>query len=359
MKIYAPFGQLYEPVDAGLLLSYKESRDGQILEEGITEAGSMASFTAAGTAYATWGEPMVPFFIFYSMFGFQRVGDLIWSFGDQKGRGFLIGATAGRTTLSGEGLQHCDGHSPLLASAYPRCRVYDPAYAYELGIIVRDGLDRMYGTRNEDCYYYVTVYNENYVQPPVPADSGIDDVSIDDAIVRGIHRVDGADPAADPRVQLFGSGTLLREVLRAAELLASEFGVASDVWSVSSYQQLRADGLDCERRKRLGEAAPAPFVSRALDGYRGPVVAVTDYVKAVPEQVARFVGRPFHVLGTDGYGFSDIRIALRRHFEVDAEHIVVAALRALADEGSIDAATVARALVKYEIAADAPDPVTR
>ena len=245
-KIYAPFGQQYEPVDAGLMLSYRESEKGQILEEGITEAGSMADFTAAATAYASWGQPMIPFFIFYSMFGFQRVGDLIWSFGDQRGRGFLMGATAGRTTLTGEGLQHCDGQSQLYAMAYPNCRAYDPAFAYEVAVIVRDGIRRMYGEEPEDCFYYLTLYNENYTQPPMPETEGIED-----AIVRGIYRYRAADVERTHRAQILASGPMVLQALEAQQLLAEHHDVAADVWSVTGWKVLRDDAVDCERWNRL------------------------------------------------------------------------------------------------------------
>src|SRR5262249_40303587 len=235
-KIYAPFGQLYEPVDAALLLSYREARSGRVLEEGITEAGSMASFTAAGTSYATWGEPMIPFFMFYSMFGFQRVGDLVWSFGDQRGRGFLLGATAGRTTLTGEGLQHCDGQSQLFASAYPNCRAYDPAFAYEMGVIVRDGIERMYGANAEDCFYYLTLYNENYPMPAMPE-------GVEEGIVRGLYRFRAAPETNrnGKRAQILASGTAMLAALDAQQVLAEDYGVAADVWSATSYKMLREE----------------------------------------------------------------------------------------------------------------------
>jgi pyruvate dehydrogenase E1 component len=356
VKIYAPFGQKYEPVDAGLLLSYREARRGQILEEGITEAGAMASFTAAGTAYSTWGQPMIPFFIFYSMFGFQRVGDLIWAFGDMRGKGFLMGATAGRTSLAGEGLQHCDGHSQLVASTLPNCRSYDPAFAYEVGVIVRDGIARMYGANAEDCFYYVSLYNENYLQPPKPPDA------IDDEIVRGMYRVRPA--ASEPRAhraQLLGSGALLTEVLRAQNLLASEWDVAADVWSVTSWKALRDDALECERWNRLHPGAPAriPYVTRCLEAAEGPVIASSDWMKAVVDQIGRFVPARFVPLGTDGFGYSDVRAALRRHFEIDAEHVVVATLGALCRSGAVGASLVAEAITRYGIDPETPDPRRR
>jgi pyruvate dehydrogenase E1 component len=350
-KIYAPFGQQYDPVDSGLLLSYREASDGRILMEGITEAGAMASFTAAGTAYATWGSPMIPFFIFYSMFGFQRVGDLIWAFGDARGRGFLLGATAGRTTLTGEGLQHCDGQSQLLAASVPNCRAYDPAFAFEVAVIVRDGLERMYGSDPEDCFYYLTLYNENYVQPPMPE-------GVEDGIVRGLYKYREHDGERTHRAQILGSGALLLGALEAQKLLADDWDVAADVWSATSYKLLREDALSCERWNRLhpNDAPRTPYVTEQLGGAEGPVVAVCDYVKLVADQIGRFVPQPFVPLGTDGYGFSDVRTALRRHFEVDAPHIVVAVLDALAQQGEVKAEVVDEAIRRYELDPDATDP---
>jgi len=356
MKIYAPGGQRYEPVDADLLLSYREARDGRILEEGITEAGAMASFTAAGTAYATWGEAMIPFFIYYSMFGFQRVGDLIWSFGDQRGRGFLLGATAGRTTLTGEGLQHCDGNSQVLATTVPNCRAYDPAFAYEMAVIIREGIDRMFGDEPEDVFYYLTLYNENYPMPPMPEGAGVED-----GIVRGLYRYRAApevDGGTAMSAQVLASGPMMLGALEAQRLLAEEHGVAADVWSATSYKLLREDALAAERWNRLHptEAPRTPYVTEQLGAAEGPIVAVTDYLKAVPDQIARFVPQPFLPLGTDGYGFSDTREALRRHFEVDAGHIVVAVLDGLAMTGAVTGDVVAAAIERYGIDPDLPDP---
>ena len=353
MKIYAPFGQTYEPVDAELLLSYREARDGRILEEGITEAGSMASTTAAGTAYATWGQPMIPFFIFYSMFGFQRVGDLIWAFGDQRGRGFLLGATAGRTTLTGEGLQHCDGQSQVLASTVPNCRAYDPAFAYEVAVIIREGIERMYGEAAEDVFYYVTLYNENYSMPPMPE-------GCEDGIVRGLYRYRAAPKKRKNSAQLLASGTAMLAALDAQQLLADEFDVAADVWSATSYKLLREDALEAERWSRLHPKEPVrvSYVTQCLGETAGPIVAVTDFMKSVPDQIARFVPQPFVPLGTDGYGFSDTRAALRRHFEVDAPHIVVATLDALARGGAIKTAVVADAIRRFDLDPERPDPRT-
>jgi pyruvate dehydrogenase E1 component len=350
-KIYAPFGQLYEPVDAGLTLSYREAKDGQLLEEGITEAGAMASFTAASSAYATWGHPMIAFYIFYSMFGFQRIGDLIWSFGDQRGKGFLLGATAGRTTLTGEGLQHCDGQSLMYALAYPNCRAYDPAFAYEVGVVIREGIRRMYGPEPEDCFYYVTLYNENYSQPPMPE-------GVEDAIVRGMYLLQPAEGERAHRAQILASGTMVMQALEAQRVLAEEHDVAADVWSVPGWKQLRDDALECERWNRLHPEEPprTPFITEQLASAEGPIVAVTDWVRAVPDSVARFVPQPYVVLGTDGYGFSDIRPALRRHFEVDAANIAVAVLDGLAQVGDVKAETVAEAIRRYDLDPDRADP---
>jgi pyruvate dehydrogenase E1 component len=342
-RIYSARGQLYEPVDAKHLLAYREAKEGQILEEGITEAGSMGSFTAAGTSYATHGEPMVPFFIFYSMFGFQRIGDLIWSFGDQRGRGFLLGATHGRTTLMGEGLQHNDGQSLLLASTNPACLTYDPAWAYEISIIVKDGLRRMFDD-GEDVFYYLALYNEAYQQPPRPE-------GVEEGVLAGLYPFRSASEERPHRAQIFGSGPMVREALRAQELLAEHHDVAADVWSATSYQQLRTDGLSAERWNRLHPDQPRrqPYVTQCLESAEGPVVAVTDSLRAVPDQIARWVPAPFVPLGTDGFGRSDNRAALRRHFEIDAEHIVVATLAALAEFGDVKPEAVTEALGRYEI----------
>jgi pyruvate dehydrogenase E1 component len=342
-KIYAAHGQLYEPVDAKHLLAYVEAQDGQILEEGITEAGSMASFTAASTAYATHGEPMIPFFIFYSMFGFQRIGDLIWSVGDQRGRGFLLGGTAGRTTLNGEGLQHEDGHSLVLSSSNPACLSYDPAFAFEIAAIIRDGLHRMYD-KGEDVFYYLTLYNENYPQPKMPR-------GVAEGIIKGLYRFKKGPAEKRHQAQLLGSGPMLNIALAAQDLLAKDWDVSASVWSATSYQQLRADALDAERWNRLHPAMPRrePYVVQALNGAEGPVVAVSDFMKVVPDQISRWVRQPFLSLGTDGFGRSDTREALRRHFEVDAEHVVVATLSALADMGEAKPEQVADAIKRYEI----------
>ncbi|HSH23031.1 MAG TPA: pyruvate dehydrogenase (acetyl-transferring), homodimeric type [Acidimicrobiales bacterium] len=352
-SIYAPFGQKYEPVDAAALSFYKEDRSGQILEEGITEAGSMASFTAAGTAYATWGEPMVPFYIFYSMFGFQRTMDLIWAFGDMRGRGFLLGATAGRTTLNGEGLQHQDGHSLLLASAVPNVAAYDPAFAYEVAAIVRHGLETMYGETPEDRFYYLTLYNENYPMPAKPE-------GVDEGILRGLYRFAAAPDGPRRRATVVFSGTAYGAAMEAQRLLAADHDVAVECWSATSYKALREDALSAERWNRLhpGQPPRTPYVTEALGGADGPFVAVSDFMKSVPDQVARWVPGHFTPLGTDGYGRSDTRAALRRHFEIDAAHLVVAVLKALADTGEGKAEEVADAIARYEVDPDAIDPRT-
>jgi pyruvate dehydrogenase E1 component len=351
--IYAALGQRYEPVDSDLVLSYREATNGQVLEEGISEAGSMASLQAAGTAYATQGVAMVPFYIFYSMFGFQRTGDQAWAFGDARGRGFLMGATAGRTTLHGEGLQHDDGHSHLLASTIPGIRAYDPAYAYELAAIVRDGIRRMY-VENEDVFYYVTIHNENQPMPPKPD-------GVDEGILRGIYRLHAAPDlgAGAPRVRLVGSGSILAQVVAARDLLAERFGVAAEVYSAPSFQLLRRDAVVAERWNRLHPEAAArvPYVTEVLGPDGGPVIAATDWLKAIPDQVARWVSAPFVPLGTDGYGRSDTREALRAFFEVDAPAIAYAAVRALEDAGGVAAGTAARALTDLAIDAEKEDPL--
>jgi pyruvate dehydrogenase E1 component len=348
--IYSSAGQRYAPADSDVVAYYREAEDGQLLEEGITEAGAMASFTAAATAYATHSVTTVPFFVFYSMFGFQRVGDLIWQNADSRGRGFLIGATAGRTTLAGEGLQHQDGHSHLLASVVPTVRAYDPAFAYEIAVIVREGMRRMYGER-EDVVYYLTVQNEMYPMPAMPE-------GVEEGILRGIYRLEPASgPASFPRVHLFGSAAILREALRARGLLA-ERGVAAAVWSVTSYSELRREALAVERWNRLHpqEKPKMAYVSRMLAPEPWPIVAATDSLKTVADQIARFVPSTFHALGTDGFGRSDHRAALRRFFEVDAESITVAALAELAQGRRIDSKLVRAAIDDFGIDPDAIDP---
>ena len=351
VKIYAPLGQLYEPVDSKLMLSYTEAKDGQILEEGISEAGAMADFTAAGTAYATWGQPMIPFFIFYSMFGFQRVGDLIWAFGDMRGRGFLLGATAGRTTLLGEGLQHDDGQSLVLASTVPNVAAYDPAFAYETAAIIADGIERMYGQNPEDIFYYLTLYNENYPMPPKPE-------GVNEGILRGIYRFRAAPEGPKRRATIVFSGSASRAALQAQALLAEHHDVAAELWSATSYKTLREDALSAERWNRLHptDAPRTPYVTEVLSNAEGPVVAVTDFMKSVADQVARWVPAHYSALGTDGFGRSDTREALRRHFETDAAHVVVAVLDGLRATGEGKAEEVADAIRRYDIDTEAPDP---
>jgi len=348
--IYQPFGQKYDPVDSKLVLSYTEKKDGQLLEEGITEDGAMASFTAAGTSYSVHGEPMIPFYIFYSMFGFQRTGDLIWAFGDARGRGFMLGATAGRTTLNGEGLQHEDGHSHLLAATLPNVKAYDPAFAFEVATIVREGMRRMY-RENEDIFYYLTLYNQDYSQPPKPGD-------VDDGILKGLYLYRGAVAQAKRRAQILGSGVILLQALRAQEILAEKYDVAADVWSATSYLELRRDAMNCERWNRLHPTEPrrVPYVTKCLENAAGPVISVSDYVKLVPDMVSRWIPRPFVSLGADGFGRSDTREALRRFFEIDAEHVVVAVLSALAQSGEIEPGVVNRAIQEFGIGPDYLEP---
>ncbi|HET9094832.1 MAG TPA: pyruvate dehydrogenase (acetyl-transferring), homodimeric type [Solirubrobacteraceae bacterium] len=362
--VYSPVGQLYKPEDSEQLMYYREDQAGQILEEGITEAGSMASFIAAATSYSAHGEQMVPFYIYYSMFGYQRVGDLVWAAADSRARGFLLGGTAGRTTLNGEGLQHEDGHSHVLFSVVPNVRAYDPAYGYEVAVIIHEGLRRMVAEQ-EDVFYYLTLMNENYVHPSMPP-------GVEDGILRGMYLLRDAGGTArsrKPRVQLLGSGTILREVLAAAELLEQDFGVLADVWSVTSFTELRRDGIEVDRWNMLNPLAKKPRVAYATEQLaqrRGPVIASTDYIRAHPDQIRAWVDgsgtgerlRSYRVLGTDGFGRSDYRRALRSFFEVDRHHVAVAALKALADEGTVDAAQVAEAIKRYEIDPSAPMPTT-
>jgi len=350
--IYSHVGQLYDPVDSDTVLYYREAKDGQILEEGITEAGSMASFIAAASAHSSHGVTMIPFFIFYSMFGFQRIGDLIWAAGDMRCRGFILGGTAGRTTLAGEGLQHQDGQSHLYALAYPTCRAYDPCYAYELSVIILDGIRRMY-FEGHDVFYYITLMNENYEMPILPMGST-------EGICRGIYRLSTKDAGnRRPWVELFGSGAILREVLRAQDILADQFAVSSRVYSVTSYKNLYYDGLDCDRHNRLHPADPpkVPYVQQVLEGSQGPVVAASDYVRAVPLAISPWLPKPYVVLGTDGFGRSDSRQALRRFFEVDAENIALAALTALAQQGKFPQKELPKAIQKLGLDPDHPNPV--
>jgi pyruvate dehydrogenase E1 component len=333
-----------------MFLYYKESVDGQILEEGITEAGSMASFTASGTSYVNYGVEMIPFFIYYSMFGFQRVGDLVWAFGDARGKGFLCGGTAGRTTLAGEGLQHQDGHSIVLASTVPTCAAYDPAFSYEIAIIVQDGIRRMYQDL-EDRFYYLTLYNENYPMPHMPPDLNPEEV------LKGIYRYKVAEHGKAV-VQLFGSGPILNEALRAQQILADKYEIPADVWSVTSYNELRRDGLRVERWNRLHPDQPEqePYIVEALKGADGPIVAATDYMKVVPDQIAPWLPGRMETLGTDGFGRSDNREHLRRHFEINAESIVTTALSRLSRDGKFDAAKAKAAFADLGVDTEKADP---
>ncbi len=351
--IYAAGGQRYEPIDRNMLLYYRETPDGQILDEGITEAGAMSSFTAAATSYATHGQPTIPFFIFYSMFGFQRIGDLIWALGDIRGRGFLVGATAGRTTLNGEGLQHEDGHSHVLATTVPNVMAYDPAFAYEIAVIVKDGMRRMYRD-GEDIFYYITVQNDNYEMPAMPEGEGIEE-----GILKGLYRYRSSSKKKGRRLHLFGSDTILNHALEAADILEKKHDASVDVWSATSYQQLRKEALECERWNRLhpeGERRVS-YLETCLADIDGPIVAASDYMKLVPEQIVRWVDGVFIPLGTDGYGMSDTREALRRHFEVDTESIVVASLEAFVRCGKGEPDEVSRAIADFGIDPDKIDPL--
>lgn len=352
--IWNPHGQQYTPADAEQLMFYKESKDGQILQEGINEAGGMSDWIAAATSYSVHGVPMVPFFIYYSMFGFQRFGDLAWAAGDQRARGFLLGGTAGRTTLNGEGLQHEDGHSHIYAATIPNCVPYDPTFAYEVAVIIRDGLRRMYQNQ-EDVYYYVTLMNENYAMPAMPE-------GVEEGILKGLYRLHG-HKGKKGHAQLLGSGTILVEVIEAAKILAEEWDVGSDVWSAPSFTLLARDGMEVERENRLHpeQKAKKAYVTEQLEGTKGPVVVSTDYIRAFGEQIRAYLpeGRHMTVLGTDGYGRSDTREALREFFEVNRYHVVVAVLDALAKEGQFDKAAVAKAIEKYGIATDTAFPSHR
>jgi pyruvate dehydrogenase E1 component len=345
LKIYNRHGQLYTSVDADMMLAYKESEIGQILHEGINEAGSSASFTAAGTSYATHNEPMIPLYIFYSMFGFQRTGDSFWAAADQMTRGFALGATAGRTTLTGEGLQHADGHSLLLASTNPAVVTYDPAFAYEIAYIVESGLARMYGENPENVFFYITIYNEPYVQPPEP--EGLDV----EGVLRGIYRYRRSDEREKLPAQILASGVSMPEALRAADLLAADWDVAADVWSVTSWGELNREGLDTEKEtlRHPDHSARSPYVTQALQDARGPLVAVSDWMRAVPEQIRPWVPGTYITLGTDGFGFSDTRPAARRYFNTDAESIAVAVLEGLVREGAIDRSIAVEAARRYQI----------
>jgi pyruvate dehydrogenase E1 component len=354
LGIYSHVGQLYTPQDAEQLMFYKEDKKGQILEEGINEAGAMSSWIAAATSYSTHGIPMIPFYIYYSMFGFQRIGDLAWAAGDMRARGFLLGGTAGRTTLNGEGLQHEDGHSHLQAATIPNCISYDPTYAYELAVIVQDGMRRMYQDQ-EDVYYYITVMNENYEHPAMPAGA-------EASILKGMYLLrEGKAKKGAPKVQLLGSGTILREVIAGAELLEKEYGVSADIWSVTSFNELRRNGLDVQRWNMLHPEQPPRLshIEECLKDRGGPVIAATDYMKLFADQVRAFIpGRKFFALGTDGFGRSDTREKLRGFFEVNRHYVTVAALKSLADEELVPQSTVAAAIVKYGIDPEKPNPTT-
>ncbi len=350
--IYAAFGQVYEPVDADLLLTYRESKSGQILEEGITEAGAMSSFIAAATSYATHSTPMLPFYIFYSMFGFQRVGDLIWSLADQRGRGFLLGATAGRTTLNGEGLQHEDGHSLVLASTVPNCAAYDPAFAYELAAIIEDGCRRMLNS-DEDIFYYLTLYNETHVMPAMPE-------GVEQGILRGLYKFSDAPKEQAQQATVLFSGTAWLAAQQAQTDLVEHYNIGVELWSATSYKTLREDALSAERLNRLNPSLPQriPWITNLLQDCAGPVIAVTDFMKAVPDQVSRWIPKTYISLGTDGFGRSDTRDSLRRHFETDAAHIVVSVLYGLCLDGKLDPSVVNDAIKRYDIDPSGLDPLT-
>jgi pyruvate dehydrogenase E1 component len=355
LGIWSSTGQLYTPEDADKLMYYKEDKDGQILQEGINEAGAMSSWIAAATAYSTHGVQMIPFFIFYSMFGFQRIGDLAWAAGDMRCRGFLMGGTAGRTTLNGEGLQHEDGHSHLVASTIPNCISYDPTFAYELVVIIQDGLRRMY-QEQEDVYYYITVMNENYSHPEMPKGA-------EQGILKGMYLFrEGSEKGeknSNLRIQLLGSGTILREVIAAADILIEEYGIISDIWSVTSFNELRREALEASRWNMLhpAEQPKQSYVRSCLEKREGPVVAATDYMKIFADQIREFVPGNYKVLGTDGFGRSDTREKLRQFFEVDRYYVTVASLKALAEDGKISSEKVVEAINKYNIDPDKPNPI--
>jgi pyruvate dehydrogenase E1 component len=349
--IFSQVGQLYQPEDADQLMFYKESKSGQVLEEGINEAGAMASWISAATSYSVSDQPMIPFYIYYSMFGFQRIGDLCWAAGDMRARGFLIGGTSGRTTLNGEGLQHEDGHSHLMSATIPNCVSYDPTFGYELAVIIQDGLRRMYGDQ-EDIYYYITTLNENYPHPPMPKGA-------EEGIVKGMYLLKASTAKAGRKVQLMGCGAILREVMAGAELLEKDFGISADIWSVTSFTELRREALDVERWNMMHPEEPSKvsYVTKCLSE-RGddPVIASTDYMKSFADQIRAFVPANYKVLGTDGYGRSDYRRSLRSFFEVDRHYVAVAALKALAEENKIPSKTVTDAIVKYGLDPEKPSP---
>jgi pyruvate dehydrogenase E1 component len=351
LGIYSSIGQLYEPQDSDQVMFYKEQKDGQILEEGINEAGSFSSWIAAATSYSTTGIQTIPFYIFYSMFGFQRIGDLAWAAGDSRARGFLLGATAGRTTLNGEGLQHEDGHSHLISATIPNCVSYDPCFAYELAVIIQNGLERMIQNQ-EDVYYYITVMNENYQHPEMPK-------NIEKNIIQGIYKF-SESKLKSPKVQLMGSGVILREVIEAAKMLESEWSIAADIYSVTSFTELRREALDGERWNMLNpdKKQKVSIIQGIISDKESPIVASTDYMKSYAEQIANFIPNKFVSLGTDGYGRSDSREALRSFFEVDRYYIVIAALKALVDSKKVDIDILTKAIKKYKMNNNKPNPVS-
>ncbi|QFU08947.1 Pyruvate dehydrogenase E1 component [Rhodobacteraceae bacterium THAF1] len=348
--IYNPLGQQYTPQDAETMSYYKESQNGQVLQEGINEAGAMADWIAAATSYSTHGVPMIPFYIYYSMFGFQRIGDLAWAAGDSRARGFMLGGTAGRTTLNGEGLQHEDGHSHILAGTIPNCISYDPTFSYEVAVIVQNGMQRMFADQ-EDVYFYITLNNENYLHPEMP-------MGAEEGIIKGLYKAQKADKPGKKHVNLVGSGTILMQSYKAAEMLKEDFGVTADIWSATSLNELARDGQDAERWNRLNPTSEpkVPYVTQCLQNANGPVIAATDYVKNFAEQIRAFVPQSFTVLGTDGFGRSDSRANLRKFFEVDANHIAAAAMHALYKEGTVSKADMEKAVQRYEIDGDKPNP---
>ncbi|MCV2883063.1 transketolase-like TK C-terminal-containing protein, partial [Actibacterium sp. XHP0104] len=343
-------GQNYTPEDADQMMFYKESVDGQVLQEGINEAGAMADWIAAATAYSNHGVPMIPFFIYYSMFGFQRIGDLAWAAGDSRARGFMLGGTAGRTTLNGEGLQHEDGHSHILAGTIPNCITYDPTFSYEVAVLVHHGLQRMY-VNQEDVFFYLTLMNENYAHPDMP-------MGVEDGIIKGLYRFSKTARPGKKHVNLMGSGTILVQAIKAADMLKADFGVTADIWSATSFNELARDCQDAHRHNRLNPLGEerVPYVSEALAGAKGPFIAATDYMKNYAEQIRSCVPGRYTVLGTDGFGRSDSRVNLRRFFEVDANHIAAAAMVDLYRDGAIDEKTLQAALDKYNIDGAKPNP---
>ncbi len=352
LGIYSSVGQLYTPEDRDQVMFYKEDKTGQILEEGITEAGAMSSWIAAATAYSTHGVNMIPFFVYYSMFGFQRIGDLAWASGDMRSRGFMIGGTAGRTTLNGEGLQHEDGHSHVLASTIPNCVSYDPCFAYEMAVIIHDGMRRMMQDQ-EDVFYYITAMNENYHHPAMPE-------GVEEGIIKGMYKLKSTGAKKKLRVNLLGAGVILREAIAAADMLEKDWKVGSDIWSVTSFTELRNDGLAATRWNNLNPEAEqkVPYVTQLLSEYPHPVVATSDYMKVLSDGLREYIDAPFKVLGTDGFGRSDTREKLRDFFEVDRRYVVVTALNTLKEQGKIEASVVTEAIKKYGLNPDKSNPVT-